>query len=200
MQVSTLLVFLFCYAYAAIRYHVGADVPVSEWLFILNKSLAWTAFTLIGLSVLQQHLLDRIKSNRRALGTYGFTLGLMHILITLFHLSPAYYGKLYTENALNFSGWMAITLGAVSAMIYLFPLIGALQNRPNTDRVFRLGKIGFIFSTFHPAVIGYRGWFEPNAWPLYLPPITLLAFLVGIFLLMMRLYLSNGKDHSTIKM
>ena len=199
MNRYTLFIFVFCYFYAALRYHVGADIPLSEWMFILNKALAWTAFLFIGFSVIPQKLLNKTKSNRRALGVFGFTLGLIHMIITFFHLGPEHYGKLYNGDSLNFSGWMAISLGAVSALIYTFPLIGAMQNRPNTDRIFRLGKIGFILSTLHPAAIGFNGWLEPYSWPLYLPPITLLAFLTGIALLMIRLILSRGKNHSTIR-
>ena len=188
----TLSIFVFCYAYAAIRYHLGAHVPLSEWLFILNKAIAWTAFMWIGLSVLPQRLLDKVKSDRRTLGMSGFTIGLVHILTTLFLLDPVHYGKLYTASSLNFSGWSAIALGAVSAVVYLFPLIGALQKRPNTDRVFRMGKIGFVFSTLHPAAIGFSGWLEPSGWPMYLPPITLLAFLTGVCFLTIRSYVKHS--------
>lgn len=191
MRSSFLFVFFGCYAYAAIRYHLGADVPLHNWLFILNKAFAWTAFTWIGLSVLPQAILTRIHTNRRILGVSGFMLGIVHVGITLCHLGPAYYAKLYAGSTLNFFGWTAILLGILSIVIYSFPLVGALRKLPNESRIFRLGKIGFMISTLHPAVIGVTGWFTPGKWPLYMPPITLLACLSGIAILLFRLVLKR---------
>jgi hypothetical protein len=180
MRFFPFAIFILYYAYAIIRYHGGADVPLSDWMFIMNKAFAWTAFTWIGLSVLPQHVLNTIKTDRRNLGVQGFSLGITHAIVTFCLLSPYYYGKLYDGSELSTIGWVALSIGVVTILIYLFPLVGALKDLPNTHSVFRFGRIGFFFSTLHPAIIGFSGWFQPGTWPYYMPPITLLAFLTGI--------------------
>lgn len=181
-----LLLFIPLYCYAFIRYHIGKDVPFEEWLFILNKAIAWTAITCIGLSVLKPKSLASIQTDRRTTGMTGFSLAIVHVIFVLLLFNKFRFEKLYSGDEINFQGWLAISIGLISLLIFSFPFFAAIRKYPNSHKVFRLGKIGFMLVLFHPLVIGIGGWLSPESWPFYMPPITLLAVLIGVFVLMIR--------------
>lgn len=181
-----LFLFIPLYFYAFIRYHIGSEIPYKEWLFILNKAIAWTAITCIGLSILKDKSLRFIHTNRRTTGMTGFCLALVHAILVLFLFNKLHFDKLYSGDQLNFQGLMAISIGITSILIFCVPFFAALRKYPNSHKAFRLGKIGFILVLSHPLVIGISGWFHPKSWPFYMPPITLLAILIGVALLIIR--------------
>jgi hypothetical protein len=64
--------------------------------------------------------------------------------------------------------------------------VAALKKMPSKSVVFKLGKIGVMISLFHPLMIGFSGWLKPAEWPFYLPPITMLAVVLGVVVLVVR--------------
>jgi DMSO/TMAO reductase YedYZ heme-binding membrane subunit len=183
----TLILFIISYGYAAIRYHIGADVPFDEWYFILNKSLAWTGFTLVAMSILKTSTLHKWKLDRRGLGLTGIAFAFIHALSVLVLFSETHYSKLFTEHEINIQGYIALSLGFVSLLIFSFPLFAALKRYPNEAWQFRLGKYGVLVNIFHPMIIGFTGWFGVDKWPLGLPPITLFAVVMGIWMWVWRI-------------
>jgi hypothetical protein len=188
-----LLIIIPLYCYAFLRYHIAKDVPLWEWLFILNKAIAWSSFSIIGLSVLKPNSLRLIETNRRTTGMTGFVFGIIHISLVLILFNKAHFDKLYDGDQLNFQGWVAIAIGLISILVFSIPFVAALNGSPSESKVFHLGKIGFFVSSFHPVAIGISGWFSPGTWPFYLPPITLLAFLSALAFMLFRL-ISNKKE------
>lgn len=186
-----LFIFILLYSYAVLRYHFGKNVPWSEWYYILNKAFAWTGFTLICLSVLQQKWLDNLKTTRRELGVLGFCFVIIHAVSVLFLFNPEHYPKFYSGQEINSLGWIIISIGLLSMLSFSLPFIAAMKSTPATSRVFKLGKIGVLISVFHPLLIGYSGWFSPGSWPYFMPPITLLAVLFCLLVFMIRLLTNN---------
>lgn len=176
----TFVTFLLFYGYAALRYHVGADVPIDDWYFILNKSIAWTGLTLVALSILKTSTLAKWHLNRRGLGLTGISFAFVHAISVLVLFSEEHYTKLFTEHQINTQGYTAISLGVLSLMIFSIPLVAALKGYPNEAWQFRLGKYGVLVSIFHPLIIGYSGWLTVDKWPFGMPPITLLSVLIGV--------------------
>ena len=93
--------------YAILRYHIAGPVPWKDLsFFILNKGISLSAFILlamnfafgpaknIGLPVPAGWL-----SARMAIGTTGFLLVLVHVLMSLLLFSPAIYGKFFSADA-----------------------------------------------------------------------------------------------------
>lgn len=179
----TVFLFSFFYGYAVLRYHVGKSIPWNEWLFILNKAFAWMGFTLIALSVLKEKTLSKFKLNRRSLGMSGFLFVLYHATTVLILFNEDHYPKFYSDHSINLIGWITIVIGILSLVVFLLPFVAALKKLPNTSKVFKLGKIGLVISMCHPLLIGFKDWFLPGEWPLYMPPITMLAVVVGVVVL-----------------
>lgn len=169
------------YAYAIVRYHIGKSISWSEWYFVLNKAFAWCGFVLISLSLLKSSRLELINTNRRQLGVSGFLFTILHITGTYFLLSPNLYPKFYENNLISNQGWVYISIGLIAALIFLILFIASIKGLPNEHPVFRLGKYGIAIVTLHPLLIGMSGWINPLSWPLFMPPITLLAVIgVGV--------------------
>lgn len=183
----TFVTFLLFYGYAAIRYHFGANVPIDDWYFILNKALAWTGFTLVALSILKTSTLAKRHLNRRGLGLTGISFAFIHAISVLVLFSEKHYSKLFTEHQINTQGYIALSLGVLSLLIFSIPLVAALKGYPNEAWQFRVGKYGVLVSIFHPMIIGYSGWLTVGKWPLGMPPITLLAVWIGAGIWVMRL-------------
>lgn len=143
-------------------------------------------FTLIALSVLKKKTLSNYKLNRRSLGMSGFMFALIHALSVLILFNENHYPKFYSDHSINLIGWLAITVGILSIIIFLFPFLAVLKKSPHTNKIFKLGKIGLVASIFHPLLIGFSGWFSVGDWPMFMPPITMLAVMVGVVVLIKR--------------
>ncbi|TNF47150.1 MAG: hypothetical protein EP305_08635 [Bacteroidetes bacterium] len=177
MRPALLTLFIFCYAYSILRYHVGAEIPLQEWIFILNKSIAWTGFTCIGLSLLPATLIERMRLTKRIAGIYGFSFSGVHIIVSfclLYDGNLLIWKKLESEDFMFYS---FIVSGALSFLIYLFPLVATLKDLPSTAKMFKIAKLGYLVNILHPFLLGYSGWGSLSKWPLFMPPITLLAVL-----------------------
>jgi len=192
MRSLFLFIFVLLYSYAIVRYHLGKNIPWSEWFYIMNKAFAWTGFTLICLSVIQQKWLNKIKTSRRELGLQGFCFAFIHAISILFLFNADHYPKFYTGDDINSLGWIIISIGLLSLLVFSIPFVAALKNTSSNSKMFKLGKIGVFISVFHPFLIGYSGWFTPGSWPYFMPPITLLAVLLCLLVFMIRL-LANSK-------
>jgi DMSO/TMAO reductase YedYZ heme-binding membrane subunit len=55
------------------------------------------------------------------------------------------------------------------------PAIQAAMRRAEWLRWQRVGYLALAFTLLHVAALGIKGWFQPDTWPGYLPPITLLT-------------------------
>jgi hypothetical protein len=187
MRLFFVFLLLIFYAYSIIRYHIGVEVPLSEWLFVFNKSLAWFSFTLFGLSMLRNERLALIGTNKRNSGITGLAFGAIHILIsiTLLLSSNDWIWKKLDPNSFHFYGFIAF--GSMAFLIYLFPLYASIKDLPSSSKLYRTAKFAYLINLGHPFLLGYKGWFTPENWPYYFPPITLLVFLSALLFFWMYL-------------
>ena len=180
------LLFSILYGYAIVRYHFGKSVPLEDWFFILNKAFAWFAMTLISLTLLKENTLQKFQFSKRHLGQLGFLFGILHICSALLLFSEKYYPKFYSDHTFSSIGWTSISVGIISILIYSLPLYGSFKKYSSENKLFKFGKIGLLINIIHPILIGYSGWFTINKWPLFMPPITLLAVLFALLLFMLK--------------
>jgi len=180
-------VFITFYAYAIIRYHIGKELcGLMEFYFVLNKAFAWTAGTLLLLSLLPTTILSKYQISRRGLGTFGYSIALIHISSSILLLSEKFYPKFYTHSFLNSDGWLYIILGAFSILLFSIPLIGSKLNLPDGHSMYRYGRYGILMNLAHVGAIGYKGWLNFQDWPFYMPPITLLFVVTGLIIFILR--------------
>ncbi len=164
-------------AYATVRYNVFKGVPWDEWpTYVVNKAAALSALMLMTV------FLIRGRSQTGGLHLHllraAAWLIALHVLLSLALLGPATYPKFFDDGKLTVSVAWSLLLGAsVAAGSLLRP------RRPvgQADRggALRLGLLAFAAGS-HAALLGFGGWTTPSAWPGFLFPITLIAFIVGI--------------------
>ncbi len=187
-------VWIFCLAYAVIRYNVFKGV---EWvhlpLYIVNKSAAFAGVTLIALSYVVGKAFggpvgsESVRAKAKFLGLSGFSMITVHILMAMVLLSPANYEKFFAASGkLNLSGELTFLFGVLAYGCLLFPAITTLPNMCDALGMGRwltaqhMGYATLALACGHTFAMGYKGWFDLSTWPGSMPPITLLGFLVAL--------------------
>lgn len=120
-------------------------------------------------------------------GLIGFFMAGIHAFLSLALLSPAYFAKYYgTDGRLNFEGELAVVVGVVALFCLLGPAITSLPMMPKAlggvrwKRNQRLGYAALAFVVVHLVTLGVKGWLTPSHWQWWLPPISLLAFIMAL--------------------
>lgn len=157
-------------AYAVLRYNVLKGV---EWehvpLYVLNKSLAWSAVVLWALGAWQalKTRSDLLASARVAEGS---ALAGVHVLMSLVLLGPERYPLLFgPARQLTGAAEVSLLAGVVAAAC----LSGA-------RRSVGLVVVFSVAALVHATILGVRNWIAPTTWPGYLVPITLWSALAAL--------------------
>lgn len=170
------LILLFCllYSYAIIRYHIGKELGFEYLFFVINKAISWTAATCLGLSVLT---LKKPYPSKRFFGISSFALSLFHICLTLILAVLGFFPDYYFSSGISNLGLLILITGILTILLMIFPLLTSFFPANYPKAWIKLGKFALFVNILHPLIIGIKNWWTPGNWPLFLPPITLLAVL-----------------------
>lgn len=157
--------------YAVLRYHFFGDVSLHHLpLFILNKGISFG-----GLLVLVLSRFETSPEKRRQLGLIALGLIVVHVVLSLPVLTPAYLGKLFLPNGrMTVYGELAVISGLTGLSFLLWMFAATVAKRPMPRFA---GRLALWFTIIHVTSIGWQSWIKPAAWPGGLLPITLLSFL-----------------------
>jgi len=184
-----LMIFTVCYTYAIIRYHIGKNLV--GWIhipYVINKAVSWTAGIFMVLTLIPNERLMCYSISRRTLGLHGYFLAVIHIVTNVLLLNPDLHPSFFTDQKINASGWIYISFGATSFILFSLPLYASFKNFPSKDIRYKFGKLGILLLMLHVASLGLKNWFFPETWPMMMPPITLL-FLVFCLVIILLKYL-----------
>jgi DMSO/TMAO reductase YedYZ heme-binding membrane subunit len=168
---------------------LGKNIPFSEFFYILNKSISWLAFTLIGLSILPLSWFERKKLERKYFGTIGFGFAAIHLILNLLLINENRYPNFYNNlSQWNLTFYLVILSGILSFIIFSIVFIVSIDmlKVKEKNKILKLAYYGFLLNLFHPFFLGFQRWLDIETWPFYMPPITMLAFLSGIIFLICR--------------
>lgn len=170
------MLFALALGYATLRYHLFKGVAWADWpTYTVNK-----AFGLVALALIVAGLVSAIRRrgsfSRPWLRLAGGAL-LIHALLSLLLLDPSYYPKFFVDGKLGFSAGLALLLGVLGAAA--FHVSGRHAGQWSLAR--KLGMAGLIafVGGCHAALPGWATWLQFAQWPGLMPPITLIAFLIG---------------------
>lgn len=168
------IILLFTTIYSLLRYNVLGDVPFSDIpTFIINKSVAFTL--VIILLVIFYYKLKKKRFNFEFMIKGLNAMAVIHILLSITLLTQEYYPKLFDDHKLTLFGNLSVLFGVVTvAYVYI-----------SKHKVNNL--IVYAFISFHLFFLGVKGWFNIDMWNNFLPPITLICFLILIFLITLTL-------------
>ncbi len=136
------------------------------------------------------------------LGLSGFALAVLHSLMSMAMLGPAYYPQLFGESKMNLVGELTVVFGVLSLFWLVSPALTSLPNMQEAlgDRLWkrsqRTGYIALALAAAHCLSMGLEGWLEPATWPGSMPPITLLSFVIVVLPLAAKL-LSRRRGNGT---
>ncbi|OGK55919.1 hypothetical protein A3J15_02665 [Candidatus Roizmanbacteria bacterium RIFCSPLOWO2_02_FULL_38_10] len=172
-------------------------------LAIWNKTLAWTAVILAGMSMILSGLCyfwnfaKPMIIYRKQLGFISFFYALSHFLVTFVFLQenfpfPQYY--FHPSNILVIAfGLTAILMFLVMVLIGLHPILSRIGGK-RWRQLLRLGYIAYVLIILHFAIDRYESWLN---WLLNpkkdLPPIGLPIFIFALVVLLMRIALEFHK-------
>ena len=167
--------------YSVLRYNVFGTVPWSSLpVFVLNK-----AISLSSLCLLAAAYIFRDKRRARDAGVIGFTLMLLHVVLSLAILNRTYYPKLFAGDRLSLAGEICIVAGSIAAVLLMRPFTATLpgmRTELGDSRWLRWQRTGYValaLIALHCAMLGVGGWIAPSTWPGGLPPISMISFLVA---------------------
>jgi DMSO/TMAO reductase YedYZ heme-binding membrane subunit len=85
-----------------------------------------------------------------------------------------------------------MTAGVVALFCLSSPAITTLPMMPKAlggkrwKRAQRMGYLSLVLVAVHLVALGFKGWLKPEAWPGWLPSISLLAFVAAVIPLIVR--------------
>lgn len=193
-------------AYAVVRYVVFGPVPLMHTpLFVLNKSFAWTALTLLCVALALGPLAGRWPARytawldcRRALGVCGVLMATGHLLLSLMILNYGYY-RSYFAQAFELTALAEFTLAA-GAWAFLLLLPATVVSLPGVRQataapVWRLTHgclpLALLATTVH-ILKDAPVWWRPADWPGGLPPISLVTVVMVVATLALRVALRRA--------
>lgn len=188
---KVLILLLITTLYAVIRYNVFGDVAWANVpVYVFNKALSWTGLVLFGMSVVA-----RDKAHRQYYGLRAFAAVLVHVVLSLMILNPRYFDKFFADSGqMTAMAELSMLAGAAGLLFLagLFYLNGQPRKAEGASLKAGWGRAVLWCGAVHLVAMGYAGWLAPRDWQGYLPPISLLSFLVALFFLYQRAIL--GKE------
>lgn len=179
-----------CLMYAIFRYIVFGEVAIEQLpAFVGNKGLSFSSAALLFLSALtlfrskaEPESSNKVLSQR--FGRWAWHCVLLHAILSLALLSPAYYGKFFEQGLLNLKGELIILFGALA--VYCFYRLQSLGEN------LLLKVLCSALLTAHLLPM-WGKWFSPQAWYGFMPPISLLSCTLSVAALVF-FYLSQKRS------
>lgn len=171
--------------YAIVRYMVFGSVPVANLpCFLMNKALSLTSVLALCIAAYHASAL-RSSEQRQWFACFTATL-FLHVALSLFLFSPAYYPKMFSGEKMNLSGELFMLCGVIA----LFMLMFRSLIREHGMKLEILQPLSLVAIALHNFFLGAGGWMKWREWPGSMPPISMLGFVVTLVALgfQMRTY------------
>lgn len=201
MKVTTLSIFGLISVYTIVRYVVfkGVDAEFIP-LYLFNKVLALASVVFIAISYLlgplhafDPQMFETKLSLRRPFGLLGFACASIHSLISIILLTPYYYPALYMGGHFTLYASLHLLFGILAMLVFAIVAISSIPNVMQTTKaaewrsIQRLGYLAYIFVLVHVYTVGVNSWKDYTVWPGGLVPISLIAFNIIVFGLLIKI-------------
>lgn len=203
-------VFAVTFVYSLVKYVGFSGVSTSDIpLFLVNKALSFASVLMLAFSLVIGPLV-RMRAlnaktwmlNRKYVGLIGFGAAAVHsAFFLLMLLNPQFYPKFFLDSGrLTGLAQLAFLSGAIALSVFAVLAMTSLDSvRKTMGGIFWKKTHAHVTGAsvlvlFHLAFIGLKGWMTPGKWPVGLPPITLLAFVPLVAVLVFRRILARHEN------
>ena len=190
----SILILVISFAYAIIRYHIFGDITWEHFpLFISNKALSLAGLIFLGLSMVESNKLER-----KSLGQLGASLIGSHIIISFIILNEQYFQKFFQHTGIfTFQAEVSMLAGALATILMCALVLASpastsssdsqpSSEQPKSSLRSGWGRAIMVLAAIHVSFMGYTSWLNPSSWQGYLPPITIISFVVSLVFLVRR--------------
>ncbi len=181
-------------SYVMIRHFIHHDaLSANVQTILINRVLAFFSMIFIGMSLFKRGRTRRAFLSRQ-LALLGFAFAISHIIMTLLFFSEQHFPIFFDHQELNLKGELILSTGVLSIAVFCLPFIASFKvlgsrfYRERTNEFFMLSYISYVFSILHVCIIGMETWFTWESWPMLLPPISLIAFVISTGLVLNKLF------------
>lgn len=173
--IEILITLLLGFVYAYFRYVFFKGVEHEFlWPYIFNKAVSLSIMILWSLQTLRFLKIDPF---------YFKGMIIIHILISLWLLSPEYYPSFYSaDSILKIKALSIIGFGIIGSLVAFGFRYSFLSNYSTQFKASVFGSVILL----HNSVMGFERWLMPEQWPRMMPPITLIS---SLFVLVGLVYL-----------
>ena len=188
--------------YAIVRYHLVGDVEWRDFpVFILNKATSLAAVIFVAASYLVGKTIRWYDDDKRLrlvvikfCGLMGFSLAAIHAVLALTIWTPRLFREVLRRCGPPQSagragheplGWLRFSFCPPPAITTL-PMMPKALGGKRWKRAQRMGYLSLVLVAVHLVALGFKGWLKPQAWPGWLPSISLLAFVAAVIPLIVR--------------
>jgi hypothetical protein len=175
MKITRIIILCLTFVYTLVRYIGFGNVDMTQIpVFLLNKSLSMSS--VIFLLIAAYHSSNNQITKSKFWGSSALFSALLHVLFSLSILSGAYFSKLFIADKLTWQGGLFILFGILAIFIFFIIKSSELDDTKR-KKYFQLGT---LFLLFHLFFLGFSDWLKIQDWHGFLPPISLLSFLILI--------------------
>lgn len=201
---------LFTLGYAILRYNIFGSVPWKEIpLYIMNKAISFTAIILftISYSIKYQYGqgsgIEQKSLDKRIIIEITSALIMVHVLMSLLLFKPAVFAKFFEEDGtISLFAGLSMIAGIIAFVLLWGSKLNSLSNKKNSKPLLSLPLVvngAMVFTGIHLFFMGYKGWITPEKWNGGMPPISLIAFLIASFGLLLKLFRTSGAKYTNSK-
>lgn len=163
-----LFILLLCFAYAACRYVVFGEVAYTQLpAYISNKAFAFSIAALLLASALNQ---NKNPVQAASYGRWAWHLLLLHTLISATLFSAAHYPKFFDDDISNINGQLLLLAGVIG--VYGFYRLQSVKDNVQLKALCTLLLVAHVLPMA-------GSWLLIESWPAYIPPVSLLSFLMA---------------------
>ena len=202
--IVTVSVIFISYVYAILRYNIFGEVCLTYLpLFISNKAVSFSSVCFIAISFTSRalgrfwpKLFRSVLDHRKYFGLLGFSLAVIHSIISLLIFRPEYYEKFFSyKGKLTLSGELSMLFGILAFFILGVMAITSVPSIKSsmikntwiwTQK--NCGYLGLFLIFIHLIMMGYESWVNPALWPANMFPISLFAAIVVGFAIILKSY------------
>lgn len=158
--------FLITFIYAFLRYNIFGETPMTDIpTVIVNKAISFTLTIWLLYAYWKFYTSDNIDVFHQHYELFRKMI-FIHIFLSLLIMCERLIPKFFGSQSYTLWGGLSLLAGVLASSLLSYSL----------NKTFMF--IFLLLFKMHLFFMGFQGWLKPQSWPGYMPPITLICFII----------------------